>query len=75
MKKVTTGGEGRWDYFEVDQAANRIFTPRGTHVMATDSEGKLVVDIKGLQGTHGIVFAAELKRAFTTIGYRTSGTP
>jgi DNA-binding beta-propeller fold protein YncE len=67
-KRITLGGEGRWDYFEVDQATHRIFIPRGTHVMVLDSDGKLLGDIKGLQGTHGIVFAPELKRAFTTNG-------
>ena len=68
VKKVTLGGDGRWDYFEVDQATHRIFIPRGTHVMVLDSDGKLLADIKGLEGTHGIVFAPELKRAFTTNG-------
>jgi DNA-binding beta-propeller fold protein YncE len=67
-KKVTLGGEGRWDYFDVDQASHRIFIPRGTHLMVLDSEGKLLDDIKGFQGTHGIVFAPELRRAFTTNG-------
>jgi hypothetical protein len=67
-KKVTLGGEGRWDYFEVDQATHRVFLPRGTHVMVLDPEGKLLDDIQGLQGAHGIVFAPEFKRAFTTNG-------
>lgn len=68
VKKVTLGGDGRWDYFEVEQATHRIFIPRGTHVMVLDAEGKLLEDIKGLEGTHGIDFAPELKRAFTTNG-------
>ena len=68
VKKITLGGDGRWDYFDVDQATHRIFIPRGTHVMVLDADGKLLGDIKGLEGTHGIVFAPELKRAFTTNG-------
>ena len=68
VKKITLGGDGRWDYFEVEQATHRIFIPRGTHVMVLDPEGKLLEDIKGLDGTHGIEFAPELKRAFTTNG-------
>jgi DNA-binding beta-propeller fold protein YncE len=67
-KKVTLGGEGRWDYFEVDPATHRIFIPRGTHLMVLDPEGKLLDDIKGFQGSHGIVFAPEIRRAFTTNG-------
>jgi YVTN family beta-propeller protein len=68
VKKITLGGPGRWDYFEVEPSTHRIFIPRGTHVMVLSPEGKLLDDIKGLQGTHGIVFAPELKRAFTTNG-------
>jgi len=68
VKRITLGGEGRWDYFEVEQGTHRIFIPRGTHVMVLDADGKLLGDIKGLQGTHGIDFAPELKRAFTTNG-------
>ena len=69
VKKVTLGGDGRWDYFEVEPATHRVFIPRGTHVMVLDADcGKLLSDIKGLEGTHGIDFAPELKRAFTTNG-------
>jgi DNA-binding beta-propeller fold protein YncE len=68
VKRITLGGDGRWDYFEVDPATHRVFIPRGTHVMVLDSEGKLLGDVKGLEGAHGIVFAPELKRAFTTNG-------
>ncbi|MGH9692409.1 MAG: YncE family protein [Candidatus Acidiferrales bacterium] len=68
VKKVTLGGAGRWDYFHVEQATHRIFIPRGTHLMVLDPEGKLLEDVKGLEGTHGIVFAPELKRAFLTDG-------
>lgn len=68
VKKITLGEPGRWDYFEVEQSTHRIFIPRGTHVMVLSPEGKVLDDIKGLEGTHGIVFAPELKRAFTTNG-------
>jgi DNA-binding beta-propeller fold protein YncE len=68
VKRITLGGDGRWDYFAVEQSTHRIFIPRGTHVMVLNPEGKLLDDIKGLEGTHGIVFAPELKRAFTTNG-------
>ncbi|HVA94509.1 MAG TPA: YncE family protein [Candidatus Dormibacteraeota bacterium] len=68
VERVTLGGPGRWDYFEVQQSTHRIFIPRGTHMMILNPEGKLLEDIKGLEGTHGIVFAPKLKRAFTTNG-------
>ncbi len=68
VKRITLGGPGRWDYFEVQQSTHRIFIPRGTHMMILNPDGKLLQDIKGLEGTHGIVFAPKLKRAFTTNG-------
>lgn len=63
-KKVTLGGEGGWDYFEVDPATSHVFIPRGSHVLVVDSEGELVADILGTHGAHAIAFAPELKRAF-----------
>jgi DNA-binding beta-propeller fold protein YncE len=63
-KKITLGGEGGWDYFEVDPATSHVFIPRGTHIMVVDSEGKQVADIPNIHGAHAIAFAPELKRAF-----------
>jgi DNA-binding beta-propeller fold protein YncE len=63
-KKVTLGGEGGWDYFEVDPGTGHIFIPRGTHVLVVDDKGKQVADIAGTKGAHAIVFAPELKEAF-----------
>lgn len=65
-KKVTLGEEGRWDYFDVEQAMHRIFIPRETHVLVVDPDGKVLGDIKGFHGVHGIAFAPDLQRAFTS---------
>jgi len=62
--KVTLGGDGGWDYFEVEPGTSRVFIPRGSHVLVADSEGKLIADIPGTHGAHAIAFAPELKRAF-----------
>ena len=62
--KVTLGGDGGWDYFEVEPGTSRVFIPRGSHVLVVDSEGKLIADIPGTHGAHAIAFAPELKRAF-----------
>lgn len=69
-KKVPLGAPGRWDYFAVEQSTHRVFLPRGTHVMVLNPEGKILDDIKGpgLDGSHGLVFAPEFHRAFTTNG-------
>src|SRR5580693_3531483 len=64
LKKLTLGGEGGWDYFEVEPSTGHIFIPRGTHIMVLDSEGKQLADIPDVKGAHAIVFAPELNRAF-----------
>jgi hypothetical protein len=64
VKKITLGGEGGWDYFEVDPSTGHVFIPRGDHIQVVDSSGKLVADIDKAHGTHAIVFAPELKSAF-----------
>jgi hypothetical protein len=64
VEKITLGGEGGWDYFEVDPATGHVFIPRGDHILVVDSSGSQVADIGNVHGTHAIVFAPELKRAF-----------
>ena len=64
VEKITLGGEGGWDYFEVDPATGHVFIPRGDHIQVVDSGGKQVADIGNAHGTHAIVFAPELKSAF-----------
>jgi DNA-binding beta-propeller fold protein YncE len=64
LKKLTLGGEGGWDYFEVEPGTGHVFIPRGSHILVMDAEGKQVADIPGVKGAHAIVFAPELKRAF-----------
>src|SRR5258706_2867368 len=48
------GGEGGWDYLNVDSDSKRIFVSRSTHVMVVETEhGKVVGDIPDTQGVHG----------------------
>jgi DNA-binding beta-propeller fold protein YncE len=68
VKKITLGGPGGWDYFTVDSATHQVFIPRGTHTMVLDPDGKVVEDMQNMQGAHGIDFAPELRRGFTSNG-------
>src|SRR5579872_7210145 len=69
IKKVVLGGEGSWDYLTCDSAAHRLFISRGTHVMVVDTETyKVVGDIPGTNGVHGIALAPSLGRGFTSDG-------
>jgi DNA-binding beta-propeller fold protein YncE len=63
------GGDGGWDYVTADAAARRLYVSRGTHVMVVDMDsGKVVGDIPGTDGVHGIALAPELKKGFTSNG-------
>ena len=63
------GGEGGWDYVTADATARRLYVSRGTHVMVVDMDsGKVVGDIPGTDGVHGIALAQDLKKGFTSNG-------
>ena len=64
-----TGGEGGWDYCTVDSAAHRLYVTRTDRVQVLDSEtGKLVGEVPGLDGGHGVALATEFNRGFASSG-------
>ena len=57
IKTVTLGGDGGFDYLNLDPLTGHLFITRGNHVMVVDVDaGKLVSDITGLSGIHGTAF-------------------
>jgi len=67
VNSFTLGGEGGWDYLNIDPATGNLFITRGNHMMVVNPEnGKLIADIGGLQGIHGTVFLDG--RAYITEG-------
>jgi YVTN family beta-propeller protein len=69
LKKYTIGGEGGWDYLNVDSDTHRLYISRGTHVMVMDTtDGKVVGDIPNTPGVHGIAVAAKLGKGFISNG-------
>ena len=75
IKKVKLGGLGGWDYLEVDPATHRLFITRATHVIVVDpDQGKIIGDIPDTQGVHGIAFANEFNKGFTTNGRSSTST-
>ena len=62
LRAIHLGGEGGWDYVTVDSAARRVYIPRSTHIMVIDADsGKLVGDIQGMNGLHGVAVVSLLK--------------
>jgi YVTN family beta-propeller protein len=68
-------GEGGWDYISIDDANSRIFVSHGSVAQAIDSKtGKLVGTIPDTKGIHGIAFAIDLNKGFTSNGRDSSVT-
>ena len=74
-RQIKLGGDGRWDYIVFDTAAHRLFIARQTRVMVVDPEsGKLLGEVPGLDGAHGIALVNETGRGFATSGRDSSVT-
>lgn len=69
LKTIAVPGETFWDYLKFDPSTRQLFISRGDHVAVVNVDtGKLVADIGGMQGIHGIVLAPEFDRGFVTDG-------
>ena len=57
LNSYTLGGDGGWDYLNLDPDSGHLFITRGSHVMVVDpATGKQLADIANLQGIHGTAF-------------------
>lgn len=67
--KIEIGSEGGWDYLTVDSAARRLYISHATKVVVVDLDSeKMVGEIAGTAGVHGIAIAPKLNRGFTSNG-------
>ena len=67
LKSIPVGGDTFWDYLKFDPTSRRLFISHGTHCVVLDVDsGKVVGDITGMQGIHGIVLAPEFNRGLRT---------
>lgn len=63
------GGDGRWDYVTVDADHRLLYVTRTTHTMVIDAtSGKMVADIPGQKGNHGVALVPAAGRGFITDG-------
>jgi DNA-binding beta-propeller fold protein YncE len=69
LASYPVGGEGRWDLQTVDEQAGRVYIARETRVMVVDAAtGKLVGELPGVNGAHGVAVVPELGLGFATAG-------
>ena len=66
---IHLGGPGRWDYPLADPAAKLVYVTRQTHVQVVGmADGKVVADLTGMRGNHGVAIAPEQGRCFVSDG-------
>jgi len=75
IDSVLLGGEGGWDLYGLDTAAQRLYISRGTRVQVVDcARDSLVGEIPNTNGVHGIAVAAFSGKGFTSNGRDSSVT-
>jgi YVTN family beta-propeller protein len=63
------GGDGSWDYLKADESVHLLYIARLNRIMVVDTQaGKLVIEIDGLQHTHGVALDDKGK-----VGYISDG--
>ncbi len=63
------GGEGGWDYVIPDAPNHRVFIARQNRVMVVDmNNGRLIAELTGINGAHGVALAPATGRGFATSG-------
>lgn len=67
LRTIPLGGDGSWDYITLDPDAHLIYSPRTENIQVLDlNTGKLVGNITGMKGLHGIAIAPEFNRGVAT---------
>jgi len=75
VHKISIGGEGGWDFLEVDAPNRKLYIARATRVIVVDLDTEKVVgEIADTPGVHGIAFVPDLNRGFTSNGGNSSVT-
>jgi YVTN family beta-propeller protein len=75
INTFTLGGDGSWDYLTLDTAGNRVFIARQNRIMVVDlGSGKLLGEVPGINGAHGVALAYPEGHGFATGGRDSSVT-
>jgi hypothetical protein len=63
------GGDGSWDYIVPEPSQHRLFIGRQNRVMVVDeNDGKLLGEVTGINGAHGVAVAERTGHGFATSG-------
>ena len=69
VHKITIGGEGGWDYLNADTASKRLYVSRSNRIIVLDTATEKVVgELAGTPGVHGVAIVANLDKGFTSNG-------
>ena len=69
LELFNVGGLGGWDFLTFDPVGRRLFIARGDRVQVWSAQDKKVVaEIAGTEGVHGVALAQGLNRGFTSNG-------
>jgi YVTN family beta-propeller protein len=69
IKKISMGGEGGWDYLTMDADARRLYVTRFNRVTVLDPDtGKIVGEIAGTTGVHGVALVPQTNHGYTSNG-------
>ena len=69
LHTITVGGEGGWDYLNVDPAGERLYLSHGSQVEVVDLKTRKVMGtIPNTPGVHGIDVVPSANRGYITCG-------
>ncbi len=69
LNTIVVGGEGGWDYLNVDPAGERLYLSHGTQVEVVDLKTRKVIGtILNTPGVHGIDVVPSANRGYITCG-------
>ncbi len=75
VDSLKLGGEGGWDLYGLDTAAQRLYVSRSTRVQVINCKtDSLIGEIPNTNGVHGIAIASEFGKGFTSNGKDSSVT-
>ena len=75
IKSYSLPGDGGWDYLNVDSQSRRLYIARFTRVTIVNIDnGKVVGEIPGTNGVHGVALDQSLGRGYTSNGRSNSVT-